>query len=54
MVTYNFCTASADELWKILQNLNDYQDKIVGVTQNGNLYTIFYEDRGNAKEGTDD
>ena len=49
-VRYNYTLASASTLQETLSSLNRYQDKIIAVTQDGNYYTIFYEDEGNQKE----
>ena len=50
-VVYDFNIVSTDELWEYLQSINEYQDKIVAVTQHENHYTIFYERSGNKKDG---
>lgn len=50
-VIYNFVTVTIDGLWEAIESINKYQDKIVAVTLEDGIYTIFYEDRGNAKDG---
>ena len=52
-VLYGVITADAASLEEEINALNKYQDKIIAVTQNGNCYTIFYENGGNERVGAD-
>lgn len=53
-VNYSFVTISAESLNEMLAWINSDQDKIIAVTQNADLYTIFYEREGNVKDGDND
>lgn len=53
-VNYSFVTISAESLNEMLAWINRDQDKIIAVTQNADLYTIFYEREGNVKDGDND
>ena len=50
-VFYDYISVMAEDLAEIIHDINDCQDKIVSVTQNGMCYTIFYERRGNEQKG---
>lgn len=50
-VYYTFITVHISDLNQIMREINEHKDKIVSVTQNGDCYTIFYEMRGNEKDG---
>ena len=50
-VIYEFLKVHITDLEKELSAINKCQDKIIAVTQNGNVYTIFYERNGNEKDG---
>ena len=50
-VRYDFTTTTIEFLKETLDSINKYQDKIIAVMQDGNCYTIFYEDGGNQKDG---
>lgn len=50
-VNYSVATASGETLDAILMLINRDQDKIIAVTQSGDIYKIFYEQNGNAKDG---
>ena len=50
-VYYDFLVAVGECLAEGIRAINQYQDKIVAVTQNGGMYTIFYERNGNDKDG---
>jgi hypothetical protein len=49
MVYYDYIFVCDEDLAEIIRDINDCQDKIIAVTQNGQCYTIFYERRGNKK-----
>ena len=50
---YNFLIArNSEELNDAIYSINRDDDKIISVTQNGGLYTIFYEQYGNREEET--
>ena len=50
-VYYDFLFADDESLAEYIRCINQCQDKIVAVTQNGSMYTIFYERNGNDKDG---
>lgn len=50
-VYYDAIQACPDTLGEVLTLINKYQDKIVSVTQSGDVYTIFCERHGNVKDG---
>lgn len=50
-VNYLVLRAHVFDLEDVIKGINERQDKIVAVTQNGNTYTIFYERNGNDKDG---
>ena len=52
-VFYDYVVAHVGGLREVVRDINECQDKIVAVTQNGNVYTIFYERRGNEKREAD-
>lgn len=50
-VFYDYITVYYADLNEILRDINDCKDKIVAVTQDGCNFTIFYERRGNERDG---
>jgi hypothetical protein len=50
-VLYDFIITETTSLAEEIKELNSCQDKIVAVTEHGNYYTIFYERKGNEKDG---
>ena len=50
-VYYCVATATVESLDEMLTLINRDQDKIIAVTQSGDIYTIFYERNGNVKDG---
>lgn len=50
-VYYDVLFVDGEFLDEKIRVISQCQDKIVAVTQNGGMYTIFYERNGNAKDG---
>ena len=47
MVKYNFVVSLSSTLTSTINSINKYGDKIIAITQDHDLYTIFFEEGGN-------